>query len=126
MMMMTMMMTMTLFSPTTEPPSITNLTYQKESRTLTCMSTGSPATTVSWMKDGQPLTIDGSIYHLTQTVTDRVSSTYSNVLTVSEAAPSGVAGTYNCTVTNELGSDSREVVAVGRSLPRAMDYSFLL
>ena len=66
------------------------------------------------MKDAQPLTIDGSIYHLTQTVTDRVSSTYSNVLTVSEAASSGVAGTYNCTVTNKLGSDSSEVVAVGK------------
>ena len=66
------------------------------------------------MKDGQLLTIDGSTYHLTQTITDRSSSTYSNVLTVSETAPSGVAGTYNCTVTNELGSDSSEVVAVGK------------
>ena len=66
------------------------------------------------MKDGQPLTIDGSIYHLAQTITDRSSSTYSNVLTVSETAPSGVAGAYNCTVTNELGSDSSEVVAVGK------------
>ena len=72
----------------------------------------SPATTVSWMKDGQPLIIDGSIYHLTQTITDRASSTYSNVLTVSEIAPSGVAGTYSCTVTNELGLDSSEVVIV--------------
>ena len=103
-----------ILSPTTEPPSITDLTYQEENRTLTCVSTGSPATTVSWMKDGQPLTIDGSIYHLTQTITDRSSSTYSNVLTVSETAPSGVAGTYNCTVTNELGSDSSEVMAVGK------------
>ena len=100
----------------TDPPSITNLTYQEEDRNLTCVSTGSPATTVSWMKDGQPLTIDGSIYHLTQTVTDRSSSTYSNVLTVSETAPSGVAGTYNCTVTNELGSDSSEVVADGKDI----------
>ena len=66
------------------------------------------------MKDGQPLTIDGSIYYLTQTITDRASSTYSNVLTVSEVAPSGVTGTYNCTVTNELGSDSSEVLAVGK------------
>ena len=66
------------------------------------------------MKDGQPLTIDGSIYHLTQTVTDRASSTYSNVLTVSETAPSGVAGTYTCNVTNKLGTDSREVVVVGK------------
>ena len=66
------------------------------------------------MKDGQPLTIDGSMYLLTQTVTNRPSSTYSNVLTVSETAPSGVAGIYNCTVTNELGSDRQEVMAVGK------------
>ena len=81
---------------------------------MTCVSTGSPATTVSWMKDGLPLITDGSTdYTLTQTVTDRVSSTYSNVLTVSEGAPGGVAGTYNCTVTNDLGSASAVVMAVG-------------
>ena len=64
------------------------------------------------MKDGQPLIIDGSTYHLTQTITGRSSSTYSNVLTVSD--PSGVAGTYICTVTNDLGSDSMQLVAVGK------------
>ena len=79
------------------------------------------------MKDGQPLTIDGSIYHLTQTITDRSSSTYSNVLTVNETAPSGVAGTYNCTVTNGLGSDSSDVVAVGKdscSICKIFSYIF--
>ena len=97
-----------------DPPIITSLTYQEENHTLTCVSTVSPATNVSLMKDGQPLTTDGSSYYtLTQTVTDRASSTYSNVLTVSEGAPGGVAGTYTCTVTNELGSDS-SVVTVGR------------
>ena len=97
-----------------DPPIITNLTYQEENRTLTCVSTVSPATNVSWMKDGQPLTTDGSSYYtLIQTVTDRASSTYSNVLTVSEGAPGGVAGTYTCTVNNELGSDSSEAT-VGR------------
>ena len=75
----------------------------------------SPATTVSWMKDGQPLTTDGSSYYtLTQTVTDRTTSTYSNVLTVREGT--AVAGTYNCTVTNDLGSDSRTEVALGELL----------
>ena len=64
------------------------------------------------MRDGQPLIIDGSTYHLTQTITGRSSSTYSNVLTVSD--PSGVAGTYTCNVTNDLGSDSMQVVAVGK------------
>ena len=64
------------------------------------------------MKDGQPLTTDGSSYYtLTQTVTDRNTSTYSNVLTVSEGT--AVAGTYTCTVTNDLGSDSKVVVALG-------------
>ena len=100
-------------SPTTVGPTISSLTYQEESRTLTCVSTGSPATTVSWMRDGQSL-INSSTYHLTQTITDRSSSTYSNVLTVSETAPSGVAGTYTCNVTNDLGSDSMQVVAVGK------------
>ena len=65
------------------------------------------------MKDGQPLITDGSShYTLSQTITDRISSTYSNVLTVSESAP-GIAGRYICNVSNDLGSDSMEVTAVG-------------
>ena len=65
------------------------------------------------MKDGRLLTTDGSFhYTLSQTITNRTSSTYSNVLTVSESAP-GVAGRYICNVSNDLGSDSMEVVAVG-------------
>ena len=67
------------------------------------------------MKDGLFLTTDGSTgYTLTQTVTDRRSSTYSNVLTVSEAATGGVTGTYACIVTNDLGSDTTEFLAVGK------------
>ena len=102
-------------TPSSHPvsPTITSLTYQEEIRTLTCTSIGSPATTVSWVKDGVPLSIDGSTYQLTQTITDRVSSTYSNVLTVSETAPTGIAGTYTCTVSNDLGTDSSSVTAVG-------------
>ena len=69
------------------------------------------------MKDGLPLiTSDSSShYSLSQRVTDRVDSTYSNVLRVGEGAPGEVAGTYTCTVSNDLGSDSRtvDVVAVG-------------
>ena len=96
-------------------PNISYLTYNHVNCTLTCESTGSPATTVSWIKDGLLLTIDGSTgYTLTQTVTYRPSSTYSNVLTVSETATGGVAGTYTCNVTNDLGSHDREVVAVGK------------
>ena len=99
-------------SSATEGPIISSLTYQGEQRRVICLSTGSPATAVSWMKDGQPLITDDSTdYTLTQTVTDRRASTYSNVLTVSEGV--SVPGIYTCTVTNDLGSDSSVVVVVG-------------
>ena len=110
---MYMYMYLALSSSHPASPTITSLTYEEEARTLTCVSTGSPATTVSWVKDGVSLSIDGSTYQLTQTITDRVSSTYSNVLTVSETAPTGIAGTYTCTVSNDLGTDSSDVIGVG-------------
>ena len=97
----------------TEFPNITSLTYNGGNRALYCISTGSPATRVTWMKDGQPLTIDGSSqYSFSQTITGRSTSTYSNVLSINETVQR-VAGIYTCTVTNDLGSDSMEVVAIG-------------
>ena len=101
-----------IYSIITEPPTITELTYQEINNTLTCVSTGSPATIVTWIKDG--LTInDANDYTSTQTITDRANSTYSNVLTVNEEIPGSVSGVYNCTVSNVLGFDSRVVVVVG-------------
>ena len=64
---------------------------------------------------GLNLTTDGSHYSLSQIVTDRAASTYSNVLTVKQSAPGGVAGTYTCTVSNDLGSVNMTRVAVGES-----------
>ena len=65
------------------------------------------------MKDGRPLTTDGSsLFSFFQTITNKFTSTYSNVLSISESI-TGVAGTYTCTVTNDLGSDSVELEAVG-------------
>ena len=99
-----------VFSHYTESPTITNLTYDEESRSLVCISTKSPATVVSWMKDGDIIN-ESSDYTLTQTVTNRATSTYSNVLTI-HMGPS-VVGTYICNVSNELGSGSKEVVTLG-------------
>ena len=62
------------------------------------------------MKDNQLLTTDSSSpYSFSQIITNRSTSTYSNVLSISNA----VAGIYTCNVSNDLGSDSMEVVAVG-------------
>ena len=107
-----LLMSLSLYYSVT--PSISSLTYDDTAQTLTCVSTGSPATTVTWEKDGVPLSIDGSTYQLTQTVTDRTTSTYSNVLTVSETAPTGIAGIYTCNVSNQIGSVSNNFKVVGK------------
>ena len=83
--------------------------------TLTCTSTGSPATTVTWTRDGGALTVDGTTYSMTQTVTDRRTSTYENVLSISFDAPSNV-GDYTCTVSNALGSDSMDFTIRGTNM----------
>ena len=99
----------------TAPLQITNLAFTDGSSSsfLTCTSTGSPATTVTWMRDGQPLTIDGSTYQLTQTVTNRAESSYENVLTVKEELSAVVEHHYSCIVSNERGNASRHLNLTG-------------
>ena len=87
--------------------------YDEDSRSVRCISTGSPATVVSWMKDGVIIDESSTDYTLTQTITNRATSTYNNIVTVNVGAPGGVAGTYICTVTNDIGSDTDQLVGVG-------------
>ena len=63
---------------------------------LTCVSTGGPATTVTWTRNGNNVSYDAT-HVLTQTVTDQLSITYSNVLIVTKREP----GSYQCSVTND-------------------------
>ena len=102
----------TVISPTTGIPTIMNVTYD-QNRSVRCISTGSPATVVSWMKDGVIIDESSTDYTLTQTITNRAASTYNNIVTVNVGAPGGVAGTYNCTVTNDIGTATDQVVAIG-------------
>ena len=66
--------------------------------TLTCISTGGPATTVTWTRDSTTVT-EG-----TETVLDDpVTAQYTHTLTVTGRLP----GLYNCTVkNNKPSSDS--------------------
>ena len=93
------------------------LIFDPATRTLTCTSTGSPATSVTWMREGEELTIDGTVYTATQTVTNRRESTYENVLTITVLDVTTV-GTYSCLVENTLGtSQTMSVdVAAGESM----------
>ena len=82
-------------------PHITSLTFDTTTRSFICTSAGSPATTVTWTRDGQPLSIDGTRHQLTQTVTNRAASTYENKLTIADSAFKSAI--YKCNVTNVLG-----------------------
>ena len=73
----------------------TTLTADPPVFTLNCVSTGGPATTVTWTQDGAILSNDAN-HAFTKTVTDQLTATYSNVLTVTGREP----GSYTCSVAN--------------------------
>ena len=87
----------------TGTPSVTSLTFNNQSRTLTCTSTGGPATTVTWRKDGTMITP----YQQTKTVVDPAMGIYQTVLTIDPSVDqSDIFGSYNCTVENTRGRSS--------------------
>ena len=79
--------------------------------TLNCTSTGSPATTVIWTKDGEQLSMD-RVYETFQFLESRLTATYVNHLSVN-SGPYGVTGEYNCIVENSLGNTSEITLVTG-------------
>ena len=77
------------------------VTYDPTTRTLTCISTGGPATTVTWTRDSTTVT-EG-----TETVlNDPITAQYTHTLNVT------AAGVYNCTVTNNKPSSASANITV--------------
>ena len=76
------------------------MVFDSASRTLTCTSTGSPATNVTWTKDGVTLTVDEQQY-----LVDRRASTYNNSVTINQN-PASLIGSYSCFVKNALGTSN--------------------
>ena len=99
-------------------PNVTNLTFDDRSRTLTCTSTGGPATNVTWRRDGVVITLNAT-YQQTQTIVDTVEGTYETVLTIDPSVgQSDIVGMYNCTVENARGVSSESVVVPGETRTR--------
>ena len=78
--------------------------------TLTCTSTGSPVTTVTWMRDGEVLT-ESSSYSITSwMLLHPENATYTHTLTVSGR----LVGEYECNVSNiRTPSSSRNLTVEG-------------
>ena len=93
----------------TGSPSVASLTYNNQSRTLTCTTTGGPATAVTWRRNGVVITLNAT-YQQTKRLVDPVNGTYQTVLTIdSSVGPNGFVGNYNCTVENIRGTSSKSV-----------------
>ena len=70
------------------------VTYDSDQLTLTCISTGGPATTVSWTRDSV------NVGEGTETVlNDTETARHTHTLTIS------LAGEYTCTVANNKPSE---------------------
>ena len=83
-------------------PTSTELVYNEIMRSLTCTSTGGPATNVTWKKNGAPITIN-STYQQTKVVSNTTAGTYQTVLTIAQNV-TDIFGTYSCTVGNTRGT----------------------
>ena len=68
--------------------------------TLTCISTGGPATTVTWTRDSVTIT-EGN-----ETVYDPVTAQYTHTLTITSG------GEYTCTVANDKPSTASATITV--------------
>ena len=96
-------------------PTVTGLTFDDQSRTLTCTSTGGPATTVTWRREGVEIT-ENSTHQQSKNLIDSESGTYQTVLTIDPSVDcSDIVGTYNCTVENDRGESSETVVVPGET-----------
>ena len=76
--------------------------------TLTCNSTGGPATTVYWRRD-RTMISDNSTYNISsQILTDAETATYTHTMMVTGR----LVGEYQCIVSNNKPSSSSGVVTV--------------
>ena len=100
-------------APMIDTPSSSTVTVVVGSLlTLSCTSRGSPPDTFTWRKDGVLIVQSTSITTVNHTNTSAVfRADYSiNNVTTSNS------GTYTCTVTNPIGSDSEMFNVTGRCI----------
>ena len=86
--------------------NVTNVSvqYDRTSQTITCTSTGGPATDVTWSKDNVNIRLTmGGLYEHSQIIINTTSATYENRLRIVDKS-SEAAGNYTCQVINSRGS----------------------
>lgn len=85
---------------------ITSLTYMTGDDFLSCVSTGGPASEVTWSRDGLEIAaMNNSLYDFSQHISDTETGSYINTLT---SAGGSLVGRFSCRVNNTRGTDGME------------------
>ena len=95
--------------------NVTNVSiqYDRTSQTITCTSTGGPATDVTWSKDNVNIRLSmGGLYQHSQIIINTTSATYENRLRIVDKS-SEAAGNYTCSITNPRGSMNESLYIQG-------------
>ena len=81
---------------------------------LSCVSTGSIASVVHWMKNGELLNGNNlyDVYSTVQKLKDGTTSTYDNMLLI-DSAVDVILGEYLCIVSNTIGEDEGSLALNG-------------
>ena len=97
-------------APVIDTPSSSIVTvYVNSSLTLSCISRGSPPDTFTWMKDSNQTVLQStSITAVDYTSTSAVFRADYSI----DSVTTSDNGTYTCTVTNPIGSDSATITVI--------------
>ena len=99
----------------TDAPNVTSFQRANSTTnfTLNCTSTNSPATNVTWLRNGNTLQANEAKNRFYQSVTSRQNSTYQNTLVVDDVIEN-VIGNYTCNVTNRFGNSNSTLTIRGK------------
>ncbi|XP_060746511.1 neural cell adhesion molecule 1a isoform X1 [Tachysurus vachellii] len=92
--------------------TVAKLTWEGNAANLTCETLAHPSASVQWFRDGLPLPA-------VNTTNVKIYSTHT--MSYLEVTPESQSdfGSYNCTATNVLGSDSKEFMLIAADVPSA-------
>ena len=77
--------------------------------TIECLTEEGPPTDVTWLRDDEPVLVDGDKYEMIQTVTDRGGFYYNNSLLIRHAADLVGSHIYTCIFANSRGGSNESI-----------------
>ena len=99
----------------TGTPVVDGMMYDPNTTDLVCISSGGPATDVSWKSNGKllDLSMSETTYRQTQRIISTEHSTFEMSLHILNKSIENFNTTYECTVMNSKGNDSSAISLEG-------------